>query len=283
MPAQGVECGWKPAGWHVLTLLNSRPPSLPQPPEPTFAAPPKVLPEHHELVVGRGALLNSRIPSLPRPQEPISCSVNEHVFQASRAWYRASVGQARIHTCLGAEAGATMLTNTHTHNTHRLLPPSRLISKIHTQKGCALCRRPRKTKIELKLAFELEFQLRLKVCVFSFHGFVFQVSHRCAIPRPDSQFTFHTSIRMYIYTYLYLYVCFMFHVSICHVPTFHLHVQFQFFNVNFSYFHFHVFNFHVHVQFSVFIFYVSILMCSCFMISFPYSYFSFFMFRVFMF
>ena len=131
MPAQGVECGWKPAGWHVLTLLNSRPPSLPQPPEPTFAAPPKVLPEHHELVVGRGALLNSRIPSLPRPQEPISCSVNEHVFQASRAWYRASVGQARIHTCLGAEAGATMLTNTHTHNTHRLLPPSRLISKIH--------------------------------------------------------------------------------------------------------------------------------------------------------
>ena len=131
MPAQGVECGWKPAGWHVLTLLNSRPPSLPQPPEPTFAAPPKVLPEHHELVVGRGALLNSRIPSLPRPQEPISCSVNEHVFQASRAWDRASVGQARIHTCLGAEAGATMLTNTHTHNTHRLLPPSRLISKIH--------------------------------------------------------------------------------------------------------------------------------------------------------
>ena len=131
MPAQGVECGWKPAGWHVLTLLNSRPPSLPQPPEPTFAAPPKVLPEHHELVVGRGALLNSRIPSLPRPQEPISCSVNEHVFPASRAWDRASVGQARIHTCLGAEAGATMLTNTHTHNTHRLLPPSRLISKIH--------------------------------------------------------------------------------------------------------------------------------------------------------
>jgi len=147
VPAQGVECGWKPAGWHVLTLLNSRPPSLPQPPEPTFAAPPKVLPEHHELVVGRGALLNSRIPSLPRPQEPISCSVNEHVFQASRAWYRASVGQARIHTCLGAEAGATMLTNTHTHNTHRLLPPSRLISKIHTREGCAHCRRPRKNKI----------------------------------------------------------------------------------------------------------------------------------------
>ncbi len=142
MPAHEVECGWKPAGWHVLTLLNSRPPFLPQPPEPTFAAPPKVLPEHHELVVGRGALLNSRIPSLPRPQEPISCSVNEHVFQASRAWYRASVGQARIHTCLGAEAGATMLTNTHTHNTHRLLPPSRLISKKHTREGCAHCRRP---------------------------------------------------------------------------------------------------------------------------------------------
>ena len=57
MPAQGVECGWKPGGWPVAT-----------------------------------ALLNSEIPSLPPPRESISYRTNKSFFEASRGRPLANLG-----------------------------------------------------------------------------------------------------------------------------------------------------------------------------------------------
>ena len=36
IPAQGVECGWKPGGWPVATALPLKIPSLPLPQEKMF-------------------------------------------------------------------------------------------------------------------------------------------------------------------------------------------------------------------------------------------------------
>ena len=64
-------------------------------------------------------------------------------------------GQARLYICLGAGAGAIL---THMRIMCIELHPSRVISKIHIRKGCALCRRPLK-----KIDFEFKFTIKLKL------------------------------------------------------------------------------------------------------------------------